>query len=125
MSDIREIAERLMELEKTACSGDWSTQPCLHGGLLLKRGEWGTHPQPSIQILTEEDARLIAESRNHIAQLCRVVLAALELQGALSEIEQDYIDHREDTAEVCFDWCLKCKAQKALAAFRVACEGKP
>lgn len=42
----------------------WTLQPCSHGGQLLRRGAFTdgrmTHPQPSLQIVPDADAHLIA-----------------------------------------------------------------
>ena len=42
--------------------GPWRVSPCSNGGLILIRadGKHGAHPQTHLQILPEEDAKLIA-----------------------------------------------------------------
>ncbi len=107
--DLREMIGRMT-------AGEWHTQPCAHGGLILLRGPGedaprkDRHPQSHLQIVPEADATGIATLRNLAPALVELWEAVEAYRVAYAAMLAPITSTSEDDWEA--QWSAKYDAEK-------------
>lgn len=56
------------------------------------------------------DGSIIMTGNPEVREMCR---AHLRMREAIEAVRKN-VPHREDTGEVCYDWCPRCKMESSL-----------